>query len=880
MGEVFRARDTRLHRDVAIKFLPAAFTTDRDRVQRFEREARLLAAVNCPNIASIYGVEEVDGAMGLVLELVEGDTLADKLSRVGADPRVGPRGGHMGPPLRVDEALAIARQIVDALDAAHERGIVHRDLKPANIKITPDGVVKVLDFGLAKGGDEVPAPDLSHSPTVTAHGTEAGVILGTAAYMSPEQARGLQVDKRTDIWAFGCVLYEMLTGRRAFDGATASDIVAAILRSDPDWSALPAATPPVVRRLLSRLLEKDPKRRLRDIADVRFEIDDAASAGSEPPVHAVGDRSARGWRWIAVASLAAAIAMLAFIIVGLRRTPPIADSPLASIVVSQLTSYDGTEAAAAISPDGRSFAFVSNHGGTSDIWLRQVAGGEPVRLTNDAASESDLVYAANGEAIYFTRAERGETAIWRIGALGGEPRKVLNNAQCPAPSPDLRRLAWFSVEPGGGYSLNVGGDDGSNKRILVTNVLITGALTAATWSRDGRRVAYSSGGLFAPRNLFVVDVDAGQVRQVTRQTRGGVQAQAWLADNRHVIASYLSPDHMFISELGIIDVETGTLTRTTMNISESFGVPSVSSDGSRIVVVATRTEREVWRVPLGPDPDANGRAATRLVDTSQDPMWTFVSRDGRTLLFNNALAGSRNLWTVPIDGSARPRQITTVPGEAVMHSSLSPDGTYTAFVSSMTGNSDLWVQHVDGSDLRQLTKDAAAEAWPIWSPDGKSIAFQSLRDGVNQYETRRVAAAGGPAEKIVDGFFRGDWIAKPDGAGSLLVTSMVPAGLRLIDFDTRAVLWQDRHPGNAMPSFSPDGRLVSIAYRESRDRDTIWVYDTASGKGRVAVRFPEPFTTLFRASWIDDGKAFAVNRNRLISHVVMLDRFGGTGASR
>ena len=206
---------------------------------------------------------------------------------------------------------------------------------------------------------------------------------------------------------------------------------------------------------------------------------------------------------------------------------------------------------------------------------------------------------------------------------------------------------------------------------------------------------------------------------------------------------------------------------------------------------------------------ADRPAATRIVDASQDPMWTFVGRNGRTLLFNNALAGSRNLWTMPTDGSARPRQITAVPGEAVMHSSLSPDGSMVAFVSSPGGNGTSGCR----TDPRQLTNDPAAESWPVWSPDGKSIVFTSLRDGVN--ETRRVAASGGAEEKIVDGFFRGDWIQKPDGAGSLIATSMIPAGLRLIDVDTRAVLWEDRHPGNNMPAFSPDGRLVSIAFRES-----------------------------------------------------------------
>jgi hypothetical protein len=236
------------------------------------------------------------------------------------------------------------------------------------------------------------------------------------------------------------------------------------------------------------------------------------------------------------------------------------------------------------------------------------------------------------------------------------------------------------------------------------------------------------------------------------------------------------------------------------------------------------------------DPDANGRAATRILDASADPMWTFVSRDGRTLLYNNAVVGSRNLWTLPLDGSTRPRQITTIAGHSVMHSSLSPDGTRVAFASNPTGQTDIWVQNVDGSDLRRLTNDAGADAWPAWTPDGRSIVF-SAQDAT---ETRIVPATGGASEKLLDGFFRGDLVEMP-GGGLLMATTQTGGGLRLIEVGTRKVLWEARPLGNAMPSFSPDGTLISHPYRERRDRDAIWLYETATGKSRVAVRFPESF---------------------------------------
>ena len=549
-------------------------------------------------------------------------------------------------------------------------------------------------------------------------------------------------------------------------------------------------------------------------------------------------------------------------------------SSIGEAIVSQLTNYDGSETSGAIAPDGRSLAFVSNQGGTADIWLRQISGGDPVRLTNDAATESSLVYAPDGESIYFTRSDGADTSIWRIGALGGQPRKVLSEARAPAVSPDGHRIAWFSPEPDGFFSLVVSALDGSARRVLAENVQAVVDVSRAAWSSDSGRIAYTSGGLFAPRNLFVVEVADGSVRQVTRFTRSqeGPSAAAWLPDNRHLVVSYsASTRAQGASDLGVLDSATGSITRFTTNVAQGFNGPSLSADGSRMVVTANSPQREVWKVPFGPDALENGRAAVRLVDATLDPMWTFVTRDGKTLLFNNALVGSRNLWTMPLDGSSKPRQITSMAGDAVMHASLSPDGAQVAFASSATGNSDVWVQNVDGSDLRQLTNDAPAEAWPVWSPDGQWIMFASLREGA--WETRRIRPTGGPAEKVVDGFFRGDWVPKSDGSGTWIVTSMEGGGLRLLDGERRTVVWQDRQPGNAMPIFSPDGKSVSIAYRESRDRDAIWVYDVTTGTKRVAARFPQQFHISFRANWVDEGRAFIVNRFESTSHIVMFDGF-------
>ncbi len=332
MGEVYRACDTKLNREVALKVLPELFALDPDRLARFTREAQLLATLNHPNIAAIYGLEESNGAQALVLELVDGPTLADRIARG---------------PISLEEALTIARQIAEALEAAHEKGIIHRDLKPANIKIAGNGVVKVLDFGLAKVWDGAPQSDLSASPRLTATDIGGRTILGTPAYMSPEQARGQSLDKRTDIWSFGCVLYEMLTGRAPFAGDTISDTLAAILEREPDWQALPAATPPSVRRLLQRCLDKDATRRLHDIGDARVDLDDALDtrrASGRPAYRAVG-------------LLVVALLLLAGGVGLFYSAKP--SAPVTSpSEYTQITNFTDSAVAPSLSPDGRMVTFI------------------------------------------------------------------------------------------------------------------------------------------------------------------------------------------------------------------------------------------------------------------------------------------------------------------------------------------------------------------------------------------------------------------------------------------------------------------------------------------------------------------------------------------
>jgi eukaryotic-like serine/threonine-protein kinase len=435
MGEVYRARDTKLNRDVALKVLPTAMASDAERMARFQREAQVLASLNHPNIAAIYGLEESSGIRALVIELVEGPTLAERIG--GVETHVGPTAGRLpGAPLQIDECLHIAKQIAEALEYAHEHGIVHRDLKPANIKTTPEGVVKILDFGLAKALEgERASSDVSSSPTISRLATQAGIILGTAAYMSPEQAKGKSADRRADIWAFGCVLFEMLSGKRLFDGETTTDVLAAVVMKEPDWTNLPVTTPPGIRNLLRRCLQKDAKQRLRDIGEARIVIGETLSAPPEagavrePPLQRSIGRRAANW---AAAVFLLLVAGAAGMWIESRRAPP---PPRWS---GDLLAGPTIAFWPRVSPDNRLVAFQAMVDDLTQVALTDAASGNWTVLTHDRSHGpvSNLSWSQDNSKIYFDRFNPQPAGIYSIPALGGEERFLLANAASPEPLPD------------------------------------------------------------------------------------------------------------------------------------------------------------------------------------------------------------------------------------------------------------------------------------------------------------------------------------------------------------------------------------------------------------------------------------------------------------
>ncbi len=409
MGEVYLAQDTTLKRDVAIKVLPERFTQDAERLARFEREAQLLASLNHPNIAAIHSFEHSDGVHFLAMELVEGETLAQRVAKG---------------PLPVEEALEVCRQIAEGLEAAHESGVIHRDLKPANVNITPEGKVKILDFGLAKALEgEIPAADISHSPTRTGEMTSAGVILGTAAYMSPEQARGKPVDKRTDIWAFGCVLFEALTGRQEFGGETISDCIAKVLQKEPDWEALPEKTPWRIRDLLRRCLQKDPHDRLHHIADARIEIRQAQTEPVDPTLAQVTPVVASSsWRWAILGGVIALIGCIAgFLLWNLADDSPLPQATVAQFPVALPEGATLRARLLALSLDGTQLVYAAHRGGTPQLYLRALDELESKPIPHTEGGQQPF-FSPDGKWVGFF--SRDEQALKKVSLLGGTPQTL------------------------------------------------------------------------------------------------------------------------------------------------------------------------------------------------------------------------------------------------------------------------------------------------------------------------------------------------------------------------------------------------------------------------------------------------------------------------
>ena len=838
MGEVYRALDTKLHRDVAIKVLPEAFNRNPDRLARFQREARALAALNHPNIAAIYGLEESEGVYALVLEFVDGLTLADKLAQ-----RPGPK-PHAALPL--DEVLSIARQIIDALDAAHEKGIVHRDLKPANVKVTPGGAVKVLDFGLAK--TQTDGADLTNSPTEFAAASGSGILLGTVPYMSPEQARGQTVDKRTDIWAFGCVLYELLTRRRAFQAPTSSDTIVAILERSPDWAALPSTTPAAVRRLLAHCLEKDVRRRLRDIGDARFELD-------EPLVDV------------------AAVAV------------PAGRASSGDVVFNRLTDFVGMKESPAMSPDGKMVAFVAFVGGKRQIWIRMLAGGVPLQLTRDDVDHEYPRWAPDSSAIiYYTPpATHGEQGtLWEIGTLGGWPRKLTPALGGGDISHDGRRIAIFKAvddEP----ALVTVARDGSGVE-LVARMASRDSYRTPRWSPDDRSIAFERNTAAGTQvSVEIVSLDTGARRTVCQGTV--LKGFCWLADGSGLVYSSSLGSTIFYRpslNLRVISVD-GSHDRQLTFGDQSYAEPDTHHAG-RLIASRIKSASDIWKIPVQGSPVENTQAAVRITTQTGQIRTPSPNPEDTEVVYLSDNGGHGNLWVAKTDGSAV-RQITFErdPSVGIGLPKWSPAGDVIVFVMTRGQQIGLHAVHPDGSGLRQVVSHARS---PNWSADGRWLYYESLAGEAGRVE--KISPGGGAPVVVRSDGGSMTPVAAAGGAALYYCVNLRSNifGLELSDKEIRcarpeggssetlATFHGDRISGS--PRFmdlvlSPDGQWLAVPMADGATTN-VWVLPTAGGAMKPVTDFGGRSIEIARSfAWSADSRSIYAALGELEADIVLIE---------
>jgi serine/threonine-protein kinase len=774
MGEVYRARDTRLDRDVAIKILPEAFTADAERVARFQREAKVLASLNHQNIATIHGLEQVDGAQALVMELVEGEDLAQRIVR-GAIP--------------IDEALPIAKQIAEALEAAHEQGIIHRDLKPANINVRSDGTVKVLDFGLAKAMDPpASSPGVSQSPTITTPAmTQAGMILGTAAYMSPEQAKGRPADKRSDVWAFGCVLYEMLTGKRVFEGEDVSDTLANILKSEPEWHLLPANLPEHIRLLVRRCLEKDRSRRVSDASIARFLITEpvttaasaATAAGITPPARPL-------WRR-ALPAVVTAVAVCALTAGAMWRVRPSASAPVTrfAMALPDGQQWSGlTRSMIAVSPAGTHIVYTANRRlylrSLSDLQVRPITGG-----ADNPGGPVNPVFSPDGRSIaYF---ELGDRTIKRIALSGGAAVTV-----CEADTPFGMSWDGDTIFFGQGSKgiMRVSANGGKPERVASVE---TGELAhGPQLLPDGQTL------------LFTLATGVNAADRDDRWDKGRIVAESLESHERKILidggsdARYLPTGHLVYVLGGVV-------------FALPFDVKRMIPSGGPVPIV------EGVRRGIG---GATGSAHFGISDT------------GSLAYIPGPISTTSGQLSIGLFDRKGGSELLKIQPGAYQLPRMSPDGKRIAFGSDDGKAASIWIYELSGtSSTRRLTFEGQGHnRFPVWSADSQRVAFQSDREGDFGIFWQR-ADGTGTAERLT----------KPDEGASHIPESWAPDGERFLYNAGKGgatSLWvfslKERKavrfgavesPARTLTGavFSPDGRWVAYASREGRTSSALYV---------------------------------------------------------
>ncbi|MGI8783215.1 MAG: protein kinase domain-containing protein [Acidobacteriota bacterium] len=772
MGEVYLARDEKLRREVAIKVLPEAFTSDPERLTRFEREARLLASLNHPNIAGIYGLEESNGIRFLVLEFVPGETLAERLAHGALD---------------IEDSLKICRQIAEALEAAHEKGIIHRDLKPANIKVTPDDKVKVLDFGLAKAfAAEESSPGASLSPTLTVASLREGVIMGTAAYMSPEQARGKPLDKRTDIWSFGCVLYECLTSVRAFSGETVTDIMAAIVHNTPNWEALPGVTPANIRTLLRRCVHKDRSLRLHDIADARIEIDEALHNPSAPSatVLYLGKQRRQPLTWVLFGCLLGLlIGALAAGLFWWTRTEP----TMPSVARLSVNVPDGErlsfsiQASIALSPDGSHVVYVTDRSGATRLYLRRldqfeatllpgtagavqpffspdgqwvgffadgkmkkvaITGGAPLDICDTPTLSRGATWGPDGTIFFTPQPNRG---LSRVSASGGTPQIVTT----PDTSKGQFSHRWPELLPGGEAVLfsmgrSIGSDWDAAQIAMLSlktgklRILVEGG-SNARYVRTGHLVFARAASLLAvPFDLERLEVTGPPIPVLDGVATSSTSGAAQFALSRNGSLAYI-PGGAEGVERTLVLVDRRGQSRPLLELRRGFVLPRFSPDDRRVAVSIEGANMDIWIHEI-----QRPASLTRFTFDPGTDGFAVWSPDSARIAFTSFRTGQAGLFSKASDGSGNEEMLLS-GGDRQFPSSWSQDGQLLAYheTSSQTSG-DIWILPMKGDRKpRVFLNTPSDERCPVFSPDGKWLAYSSNATGRKEIYVQPYPGPGG-----------------------------------------------------------------------------------------------------------------------------------------
>jgi Tol biopolymer transport system component len=829
MGEVYRAHDTRLGRDVAIKVLPGAFAQDADRLARFEREARSIAALSHQNILAIHDTGTHDGHVFVVTELLTGETLRERV-------RQGP--------MPVRKATDIAMQIARGLAAAHDKGIIHRDLKPENVFVREDGQVKILDFGLAR-----PMATTNGATETVAAVTDPGTVMGTAGYMAPEQVRGQAVDARTDIFALGTVLYELLSGQRAFKGDTAADTMIAIVKEDPsELAVLRPDVPPALQRIVRHCLEKQPVERFQSARDVAFALESSTDSGatSVHDTHSSGPSAipAPRSRLIPAVLIAAAVIVVGFAWrAGIFRSTPAADATPSIVIgtASQLTTDDGLEIDPAISPDGKLLAYAAGKATQMRIFIRPVGGGRTIPLSDDReAFEYQPRWSPDGNQILYLTPNGAFVA----SAMGGTSRKVVSGKLGAAAwSPDGKQLLIARDT-----ALAVAQLDGSGERILGT---ASDFLYSCDWSPKRNWIACALGNLssvvpgknfgnIAPSTVVLIPASGGQFTEVTK-VAGLNHSPVWSPDGRQLyfVSTRQGPRDIYVVDIA----DDGRVQGEPRRISTGLGAQSIAFSADRLVYVSYSARANIWSLPIPASGTIDTSGARALTNGNQVVESLHVSRDGQWLLYDSTLHLNADVFRLPLAGGTAER-LTTDPSDDFAPD-LSPDGREVAYHSWRSGSRDIFVSPIAGGPAQQVTATAAQESYPIWSPDGRALAFihqAATKDvAIGLYLTRRDAAGGWstPVALRLAASIMGIWLTNEQilAANATGTMELIPA-----DAGPARVVYAPARPGDPLAenvTVAADGRTAYFKSHDAEGRASFWAVPLAGGPPRMLVRFED-----------------------------------------